>query len=146
MARRGSAGDLLGAIETCLSTVRARADAAGITFELEIPVDPRLLRTDVAPLDQLGCHLLRYVIDAAMPGATLVVRLDLAADDRPRLVIIEERVAGRTATRTPGAANGAADDLAAARAILDAVGGSLTIARSDGRLHVSATLPNRPVA
>jgi hypothetical protein len=90
MRRHRAGNDLLGTMERCLAAVRDRADAAGVTMELAVPVDPALLRADTTPLAQLGRHLLCYAIGHAMPGDRLLVRIDVTADGTITLAIDEE--------------------------------------------------------
>jgi hypothetical protein len=143
--RRDRAGDdLLGTLERCLASVRGRADAAGITIELAIPVNPVLLGADVTPLGPLFRHLLSYAISRATAGDRLLARVDIAPDGTVAVAIDEEGASTDHAVK-PGRA-GATEEVTVepARAILEAAGGRLFLSpHHSGRVHVLATLPGR---
>lgn len=142
MRRHRAGNDLLGTMERCLASVRDRADAAGVTMELAVPVNPALLRADTTPLGQLGRHLLSYAIGHAMPGDRLLIRVDITPDGTITLAIDEEcGGADRAATRG-GPKEQATASVEPARAILEAAGGRLSLSQNhSGGVHVLATLP-----
>lgn len=146
MRRHRAGSDLLGTMERCLASVRERADAAGISVELAIPVNPALLQADTTALGQLGHYLLSYAIGSAITGDRLMVRLDVTQDETITLEVAEE-CAGpdhRAQKNCTGPAEGDAASMARARSILDAAGGRLSVSSAeDGRMHLFAMLPTR---
>lgn len=144
MRRHRAGNDLLGTMERCLAAVRDRADAAGVTMELTVPVNPALLHADTTPLGQLGRHLLRYAISQARPGDRLRVRIEITLDGTITLAIDEECTSAERTARHAGV--GPKEESTAsvepARAMLEAAGGRLSLSQNhSGGVHLLATLP-----
>lgn len=144
MRRHRAGNDLLGTMERCLAAVRDRADAAGVTMELAVAVNPALLHADTTPLGELGRHLLRYAISQARPGDRLLVRIDLTPDGMITLAIDEECADADHTAKRSGASpkEEATASVEPARAMLEAAGGRLSLSQNhSGGVHLLATLP-----
>ena len=137
---------------------RARAGAGDRPVDLELPPDLPSVRADAALLDQVISNLLENAARYAGPDAAIRVH-GAANPDTTVSLVVEDGGAGvldedlprlfdrfyRVAPATDGRRRGFGLGLSVVKGLVEAMGGSVTAARSGlGGLAVTVTLPAEP--
>jgi two-component system sensor histidine kinase KdpD len=138
---------------------RARAAAGYRPIEVELAQDLPSVRADAALLDQVVSNLLENAVRYAGSDAPIRVRGDAKPDDATVSLVVEDGGAGvpdealprvfdrfyRAARSTDGARRGFGLGLAVVKGLVDAMGGTVTAAKSSmGGLAVTVVLPAEP--